>query len=148
MALCVTIARAGRLTPERPNEFPSFSSDEANQFWEIVMDSCAQIPSERPVSAAVRNRIQAIRRLETEDPLHFLDDDTLIMPALNSNGTPRRPMNPFMIFARRRRFEIEVNSPSLRMGDISSMLSSEWSAMTADAKKLYLDHARKLKDGF
>ncbi|KAG9126989.1 hypothetical protein FRC07_001112 [Ceratobasidium sp. 392] len=76
------------------------------------------------------------------------DNDALIAQALNPDGTPRRPMNAFMIFARRRRPEITANNPPLRTGEISKVLSSEWAAMTADSKQFYLDRARKLKDNF
>ncbi|QRV79605.1 HMG (high mobility group) box protein [Ceratobasidium sp. AG-Ba] len=76
------------------------------------------------------------------------DNDALIAQALNPDGTPRRPMNAFMIFARRRRPEITANNPPLRTGEISKVLSSEWAAMSADSKQFYLDRARKLKDNF
>lgn len=60
-----------------------------------------------------------------------LDNDALIAQALNPDGTPRRPMNAFMIFARRRRPEITANNPPLRTGEISKVLSTEWAAMSA-----------------
>ncbi|CAE7209966.1 unnamed protein product [Rhizoctonia solani] len=76
------------------------------------------------------------------------DNDALITQALNPDGTPRRPMNAFMIFARRRRPEITANNPPLRTGEISKVLSSEWAAMSSEKKQFYLDRARKLKDNF
>lgn len=76
------------------------------------------------------------------------DNDALITQALNPDGTPRRPMNAFMIFARRRRPEITANNPPLRTGEISKVLSSEWAAMSTESKQFYLDRARKLKDNF
>ncbi|KDN49661.1 hypothetical protein RSAG8_01726, partial [Rhizoctonia solani AG-8 WAC10335] len=76
------------------------------------------------------------------------DNDALITQALNPDGTPRRPMNAFMIFARRRRPEITANNPPLRTGEISKVLSSEWAAMSSEGKQFYLDRARKLKDNF
>ncbi|CAE6356728.1 unnamed protein product [Rhizoctonia solani] len=76
------------------------------------------------------------------------DNDALITQALNPDGTPRRPMNAFMIFARRRRPEITANNPPLRTGEISKVLSSEWAAMSSESKQFYLDRARKLKDNF
>ncbi|KAG8747812.1 hypothetical protein FRC10_011257 [Ceratobasidium sp. 414] len=85
---------------------------------------------------------------EDDSPDDTSDNDALIAQALNPDGTPRRPMNAFMIFARRRRPEITANNPPLRTGEISKVLSSEWAAMSADSKQFYLDRARKLKDNF
>ncbi|CUA70751.1 hypothetical protein RSOLAG22IIIB_09080 [Rhizoctonia solani] len=77
------------------------------------------------------------------------DNDALITQALNPDGTPRRPMNAFMIFARRRHPEITANNPPLRTGEVSKVLSSEWAAMSSQgSKQFYLDCARKLKDNF
>ncbi|KAG8784904.1 hypothetical protein FRC12_018163 [Ceratobasidium sp. 428] len=45
-----------RQMPEQPKEFPSFSPDEANQLWAIVVDSCAHDYSDRPGSITIRDR--------------------------------------------------------------------------------------------
>ncbi|CAE6529293.1 unnamed protein product [Rhizoctonia solani] len=69
---------------------------------------------------------------------------------LNSDGTPKRPMNAFMIFARKRRPMVLVSSeqPTMRTGEISKILSKEWSEMGKEDKQFYLDQAKKLKDTF
>ena len=99
----------------------------------------------------------------TEDPHLALTSQTL-----NPDGTPKRPMNAFMIFARKRRPQISAANQMMRTGDISKILSKEWNAMemvspschsrrAANAhqapsaqseKKFYLDQAKKLKDNF
>ncbi|KAG8987862.1 hypothetical protein FRB90_003100 [Tulasnella sp. 427] len=76
------------------------------------------------------------------------DDDEILKQGLNSDGTPKRPMNAFMIYARRRRPEVSQDYPSLRTGEISKLLSKEWSSMSQDKKKTFLDLAKKLKDRF
>ena len=48
---------------------------------------------------------------------------------LNSDGTPKRPMNAFMIFARKRRPQISAANQMMRTGDISKILSKEWNTM-------------------
>jgi transcription factor SOX9 (SOX group E) len=60
----------------------------------------------------------------TEDP-----NASLIAQTLNTDGTPKRPMNAFMIFARRRRPQVSAENQSMRTGEISKILSKEWNAM-------------------
>ncbi|KAG1842808.1 high mobility group box domain-containing protein, partial [Suillus tomentosus] len=80
-----------------------------------------------------------------------IDDDvniSLTSQALNADGTPKRPMNAFMIFARRRRPQVSAENQSLRTGDVSKVLSREWNAMDMSEKQFYLDQAKHLKDNF
>ncbi|KAI0697457.1 hypothetical protein BC835DRAFT_1413690 [Cytidiella melzeri] len=78
-----------------------------------------------------------------EDPHLALTSQTL-----NADGTPKRPMNAFMIFARKRRPQISAANQMMRTGDISKILSKEWNTMDMSDKKFYLDQAKKLKDNF
>ncbi|CAK5276619.1 unnamed protein product [Mycena citricolor] len=57
------------------------------------------------------------------------EDHTLTSQTLNADGTPKRPMNAFMIFARRRRPQVSSENQSMRTGDISKILSLEWKSM-------------------
>ena len=59
----------------------------------------------------------------------LVEDTQLTSQALNSDGTPRRPMNAFMIFARRRRPQVSAANQTMRTGDISKILSKEWNSM-------------------
>ncbi|KAH8111172.1 hypothetical protein DFH11DRAFT_1729648 [Phellopilus nigrolimitatus] len=68
--------------------------------------------------------------------------------SLNSDGTPKRPMNAFMIFARRRRPQVSAANQMMRTGEISKILSKEWNSMPMSEKQFYLDQAKKLKDNF
>ncbi|ESK89626.1 sox-1 protein [Moniliophthora roreri MCA 2997] len=80
-----------------------------------------------------------------------LDDDgstALTSQTLNADGTPKRPMNAFMIFARRRRPQVSSENTSMRTGEISKILSKEWNAMPPSEKQFYLDQAKQLKDTF
>ncbi|KZT24351.1 hypothetical protein NEOLEDRAFT_436115 [Neolentinus lepideus HHB14362 ss-1] len=72
----------------------------------------------------------------------------LTSQSLNADGTPKRPMNAFMIFARKRRPEVSAANQTMRTGDISKILSREWNAMEMSDKQFYLDQAKKLKDNF
>jgi hypothetical protein len=56
-------------------------------------------------------------------------NNTLTSQTLNADGTPKRPMNAFMIFARRRRPQVSAENQSMRTGDVSKILSREWNAM-------------------
>ncbi|KAL0579087.1 hypothetical protein V5O48_002929 [Marasmius crinis-equi] len=80
-----------------------------------------------------------------------MDDDansSLTSQTLNADGTPKRPMNAFMIFARRRRPQVSSENTSMRTGEISKILSREWNAMPPSEKQFYLDQAKQLKDTF
>ena len=59
-----------------------------------------------------------------DDPYHALTSQTL-----NADGTPKRPMNAFMIFARKRRPQISAANQMMRTGDVSKVLSKEWNSM-------------------
>ncbi|KAI0641242.1 hypothetical protein C8Q79DRAFT_920052 [Trametes meyenii] len=78
-----------------------------------------------------------------DDPYLALTSQTL-----NADGTPKRPMNAFMIFARKRRPQISAANQMMRTGDVSKILSKEWNSMEMSEKKFYLDQAKKLKDNF
>ncbi|SJL10130.1 uncharacterized protein ARMOST_13514 [Armillaria ostoyae] len=78
----------------------------------------------------------------------FVDCEALRAQALNVDGTPKRPMNAFMIFARLRRPQISAENHTLRTGDISKILSKEWATMPFSDKEWYQDQAKKLKAEF
>ncbi|EAU87145.2 hypothetical protein CC1G_05834 [Coprinopsis cinerea okayama7 len=75
-------------------------------------------------------------------------DLSLTSQTLNADGTPKRPMNAFMIFARRRRPQVSAENQSLRTGEVSKLLSKEWSTMPASEKQFYQEQAKLLKDSF
>lgn len=87
--------------------------------------------------------------LSGDDDAEGLDTNAqLRSQQLNSDGTPKRPMNAFMIFARKRRPMVSSEQPTMRTGEISKILSKEWSEMRKEDKQFYLDQAKKLKDTF
>ncbi|GJE89282.1 hypothetical protein PsYK624_053790 [Phanerochaete sordida] len=94
-------------------------------------------------SSSLGSRACKAERSAAEDPHLALTSQTL-----NADGTPKRPMNAFMIFARKRRPQISAANQMMRTGDISKILSKEWNAMEMSDKKFYLDQAKKLKDNF
>ncbi|KAF9451455.1 HMG-box, partial [Macrolepiota fuliginosa MF-IS2] len=77
-----------------------------------------------------------------------LEDVSLTSQTLNADGTPKRPMNAFMIFARRRRPQVSAENQSMRTGEISKLLSKEWTTMQMSEKQFYLDQAKILKENF
>ncbi|KAI0039889.1 hypothetical protein FA95DRAFT_1577305 [Auriscalpium vulgare] len=76
------------------------------------------------------------------------EDTQLTAQTLNADGTPKRPMNAFMIFARRRRPQVSAANQTMRTGEISKILSKEWNAMDSAEKQFYLDQAKRLKETF
>ncbi|KAF8641385.1 hypothetical protein AX16_010005 [Volvariella volvacea WC 439] len=88
-----------------------------------------------------------------QDPSRSEENDedantSLTAQALNPDGTPKRPMNAFMIFARRRRPQVSAQNQSMRTGEISKILSKEWATMPSVEKQFYLDQAKQLKETF
>ncbi|KAF8884145.1 high mobility group box domain-containing protein [Infundibulicybe gibba] len=76
------------------------------------------------------------------------DPTALTSQTLNADGTPKRPMNAFMIFARRRRPQVSAENQSMRTGEISKILSKEWTSMQPSDKQFFLDQAKQLKETF
>ncbi|KAG8949637.1 hypothetical protein FRC04_008383 [Tulasnella sp. 424] len=101
-------------------------------------------PSDMPLSIGDEDEFGGHSPVEDD----FDEDEEILKQGLNSDGTPKRPMNAFMIYARRRRPEVSQDYPSLRTGEISKLLSKEWSGMSQAKKKTFLDLAKKLKDRF
>ena len=66
------------------------------------------------------------------------DNSALTSQTLNADGTPKRPMNAFMIFARRRRPQVSAENQCMRTGEISKILSKEWNTMQAVSTNLNL----------
>lgn len=66
----------------------------------------------------------------------------LTSQSLNADGTPKRPMNAFMIFARRRRPQVSAANQMMRTGEISKILSREWNAMAMVSGLLTFPRAR------
>ncbi|KAG5719365.1 hypothetical protein E4T56_gene13496 [Termitomyces sp. T112] len=76
------------------------------------------------------------------------DYTALTSQTLNTDGTPKRPMNAFMIFARKRRPQVSAENQAMRTGEISKILSKEWNNMETSQKQFYQEQARLLKDSF
>lgn len=72
-----------------------------------------------------------------------------LMEALSSvdkNGSIKRPMNAFMLWARIHRSSVSQANPTANNADISVQLGYEWSLLSEEQKRPYNDMAYKLKD--
>jgi hypothetical protein len=78
-----------------------------------------------PATASATGRERAVTASPIGDAHQALTSQTL-----NADGTPKRPMNAFMIFARRRRPQVSAANQMMRTGEISKILSKEWNGMT------------------
>lgn len=83
-----------------------------------------------------------------EGDLEDESNTALTSQTLNADGTPKRPMNAFMIFARRRRPQVSAENQAMRTGEISKILSKEWVSMPPSEKQFYLEQAKQLKETF
>ncbi|GBE78778.1 hypothetical protein SCP_0116710 [Sparassis crispa] len=132
-----------------PSAHYSPSGDPAYERQQHRIEPTRHDPGSSQVNPAYPEYTQGIQDdvdipdAEVEDPHLALTSQTL-----NADGTPKRPMNAFMIYARRRRPQISAANQMMRTGDISKILSKEWSSMDMSDKKFYLDQAKKLKENF
>lgn len=74
------------------------------------------------------------------------EDARLTAQTLNSDGTPKRPMNAFMIFARKRRPQVSAANQMMRTGEISKLLSREWNTMDMASRDFSLPYIFPLSD--
>ncbi|PAA67434.1 hypothetical protein BOX15_Mlig027170g1, partial [Macrostomum lignano] len=70
----------------------------------------------------------------------------LSRPTASPAGHVKRPMNPFMVWAKLRRKAIAKENPKMHNSEISRKLGEEWKTMRDDEKKGYIDEANRLKD--
>ncbi|KXN85899.1 Transcription factor Sox-14 [Leucoagaricus sp. SymC.cos] len=125
-----------------PSTTRSAVSDNGNS---LLPPSTGERPEERAQSlSGSDDGSSGIHRGDAE----IEEDVTLTSQTLNADGTPKRPMNAFMIFARRRRPQVSAENQSMRTGEISKLLSKEWTTMPMSEKQFYLDQAKILKENF
>lgn len=103
------------LSTDRHDDHGSPSSEDGLSRAELDTEGPYILPRQREACRIVT---------PTEDVNTALTSQTL-----NADGTPKRPMNAFMIYARRRRPQVSSENSTLRTGDISKILSKEWNAM-------------------
>ena len=60
------------------------------------------------------------------------------MSAEDKTSYIKRPLNPFMIFAKKRRTELLNTVPYLKNRDASKLLSTHWQKMTDEEKAPYI----------
>ena len=63
----------------------------------------------------------------------------------SSNGHIRRPMNPFMVFAKEERRKMSAVTPNLHNAEISKICGRKWKNMTAEEKRPYELESARLK---
>lgn len=129
-------ANAGRVDPhirgrERANDDGSGSGSEHNepQYTHQALgesDSSGALPRRvAQLPATPADFFGALLNAPPTKDVHH----SLTSQALNADGTPKRPMNAFMIFARRRRPQVSAANQMMRTGEISKILSKEWTSM-------------------
>lgn len=63
----------------------------------------------------------------------------------SSNGHIRRPMNPFMVFAKEERRRMSAVTPNLHNAEISKICGRKWKNMTAEEKRPFELESARLK---
>lgn len=60
----------------------------------------------------------------------FTENDPLLHQDTHKNGRPKRPLNSFMIFSRKRRPELKLENEDMTVAGVAKLLSQEWKDMT------------------
>jgi len=71
-----------------------------------------------------------------------------VPPTMREDGTPKRPMNAFIIFSNEKRGELADLNPHLSNAGVSVLLGQRWRDMPSAEKVSYVIAARKIKDDF
>lgn len=61
---------------------------------------------------------------------------------------PKRPLSNYMYYSTMRRAVLKMQSPDIRMVDLSKMIAQEWSELSAEAKQPYVDLALLAKQNY
>ncbi|KAG8790202.1 kinase suppressor of Ras 2 [Ceratobasidium sp. 428] len=114
-----------KLIPERPKIFPSFTPDEAEQLWGIVVDACAHDASDRPDSRTIQRRLQNIRQPITQPSANRSTVDSIPIVTVNglTDGNGERgeanEMQPPIIEQHKERYRKEVYEAEPQLANVS-----------------------------
>ncbi|KAI2799398.1 High mobility group protein 20A [Blomia tropicalis] len=67
-------------------------------------------------------------------------------PRTKDINAPRMPLNGYVRFLNANRERIKKSYPTLSFAEVTKKLASEWSSMSSDEKKAYLDEAERAKE--
>jgi len=69
-------------------------------------------------------------------------------PGCREDGTPKRPMNAFILFSNEKRSELADMNPHLSNAAVSVLLGQRWREMHSSEKSGYVAAARRIKEDF
>jgi len=69
-------------------------------------------------------------------------------PGIREDGTPKRPMNAFILFSNEKRSELADLNPHLSNAAVSVLLGQRWREMHSSEKSGYVAAARRIKEDF
>eukprot|EP00164_Ancoracysta_twista_P003831 GFYU01005140.1.p1 GENE.GFYU01005140.1~~GFYU01005140.1.p1 ORF type:complete len:771 (-),score=292.95 GFYU01005140.1:79-2391(-) len=63
-------------------------------------------------------------------------------------NAPKRPSNPFMLFANDNRDKMREENPQMKMGEIAKELGKKWASVDSDTKSKYEEQAKEAKEKY
>jgi hypothetical protein len=63
-------------------------------------------------------------------------------------GTPKRPLNSFMIYSRFRRPTLQDENPRMKVAEVAKLLAQEWKQLPQEQKQRFQDDAKVVKRNF
>ena len=138
--VCIPLSSSKETTLQ--NENASTTTPDLKPFVLSDLDSAAQALSN--MAKRKEEHVEYQRKLEST--LQVVKRKERVRKRKNANSCARRPMNAFMLFAKRYRVEITRKHPGKDNRAISVILGDEWKSLSSEDRKVYISEAKTLAE--
>ncbi|XP_028398124.1 HMG box-containing protein 1-like [Dendronephthya gigantea] len=139
--VCIPLCNTKETTPQ--NEHFAGKTQDTKPSVLFDLDSAAQALSN--MAKRKEQHVEYKRKLESTLKI-VKNKGTRVRKRKTSNSSARRPMNAFMLFAKRFRLEITRKHPGKDNRAISVILGDEWKSLSSEDRKVYILEAKSLAE--